>query len=115
MKKGQGLPITTIVIAALAILVLVILFAITTGRLGTFAGATSECPGECLASVTLADYGINAWVPGTLVDYTKKTSCDTTYQKRLFGNYIAMGLRGEPTSKNANQPIPCKVCCASAV
>ena len=50
MDKGQGLPITTIVIAALALLVLVILFAVTTGRLTIFTGAASECGGVCLSA-----------------------------------------------------------------
>jgi hypothetical protein len=48
MKKGQGLPITTIVIAALALLVLVILFAIFTGRMGSFTKTLVECQGQCV-------------------------------------------------------------------
>ena len=35
-KRGQGLPISTIIIAALGLVVLIILFAIVTGRLGIF-------------------------------------------------------------------------------
>ena len=43
MKKAQGLPLNTIVIAALVLLVLVILALILTGKLGNFAAKTNEC------------------------------------------------------------------------
>ncbi len=43
MKKGQGLSLTTIVVAAIALLVLVILSVIFIGRMGGFAGQVSEC------------------------------------------------------------------------
>ncbi|MEM2915903.1 MAG: hypothetical protein QXT19_00890, partial [Candidatus Woesearchaeota archaeon] len=49
-KKAQGLPITTIILAILGIVVLVILFAILTGRMAIFAGAANECPGRCVVS-----------------------------------------------------------------
>jgi len=42
-KKGQGLSITTVVIAAIALLVLVVLAAIFAGRLGIFSWKTKDC------------------------------------------------------------------------
>ena len=42
-SRAQGLPITTIVIAALALMVLVILFAVLTGRLGGFGKTIASC------------------------------------------------------------------------
>ena len=35
-KKGQGLPLNTIIIAAIVLIVLVVLWAIFTGRMGVF-------------------------------------------------------------------------------
>ena len=97
MDKGQGLPITTIVIAALALLVLVILFAITTGRLSIFAGAVNECPGVCkLASP-----------PTTLSGVLEAGTNCTDFEKEMTGKYIA----GQ-NLKSADKPIVCKVCCA---
>lgn len=98
MDKGQGLPITTIVIAALALLVLVILFAITTGRLSIFAGAVNECPGICRLDAP----PITA-VPGILEN---GTAC-TDFERQITGKYIA----GQ-NLKSADKPIVCKVCCA---
>ena len=41
-KRGQGLSITTIIVAAIALIVLVVLIAIFTGRLGFFSKVLSE-------------------------------------------------------------------------
>ena len=52
-KKAQGISINVIIIAALALAVLVVLFAIFTGRLGIFSKALDSCTnlgGTCKAS-----------------------------------------------------------------
>jgi|TARA_B100001971_G_C17769551_1_gene324253 hypothetical protein len=41
-KKGQGLSITTIIVAAIALVVLVVLIAIFTGRFGSISKSLSE-------------------------------------------------------------------------
>ena len=49
-KKAQGISINTIIIAAIALAVLVVLFAIFTGRLGGFSKGVSEtdtCRSKC--------------------------------------------------------------------
>lgn len=49
-KKGQGISINTIIIAAIALAVLVVLFAIFTGRLGSFSKGvqdTDTCAQKC--------------------------------------------------------------------
>ncbi len=52
MKKGQGLSLNTIIIAAIVLIVLIVLWAIFTGRMGTFTTETKaktegeECPAE---------------------------------------------------------------------
>ena len=51
-KKGQSISINTIIIAALGLAVLVVLFAIFTGRLWKFTGgveATDTCEQKCIS------------------------------------------------------------------
>jgi len=51
-KKSQGLSITTIIVAAIALIVLVVLVAIFTGRLGSFSKGLNEvtsCSQICAA------------------------------------------------------------------
>ena len=43
MMKGQGLSITTIVVAAIALLILVVLVAVFTGQFGSFATGVRSC------------------------------------------------------------------------
>jgi len=45
-KKGQGLPITTIIIAILALLVLVVIILIFTGKVRVFGGELVSCTGK---------------------------------------------------------------------
>lgn len=55
MKKGQGISLNAIVIAAIALLVLIILTVMASGKLGLFGASTSDCEaqgGECM---TVAD------------------------------------------------------------
>ncbi len=107
-KKAQGLPITTIILAILGIVVLVILFAILTGRMAIFAGAANECPGVCLANPTDVQKVGASVVSGVLeID---RSDCDPVTEKRLYGNFIASGVRGED-----NQPVVCNVCCQRLV
>ena len=45
-KRGQGLPITTIIIAILALLVLVVIILIFTGKVRVFGGELVSCSGK---------------------------------------------------------------------
>ena len=56
MKKGQGLSITTIIVAAIALIVLVVLIAVFTGQIGRFVGGLSEEANAELARVKV-NYG----------------------------------------------------------
>ena len=52
-KKGQSISINTIIIAAIALAVLVVLFMIFTGRLGVFSigvKETTDCNNACIAA-----------------------------------------------------------------
>jgi len=95
-KRAQGLPITTVILAILGIVVLVILFAIMTGRLTIFAGAANECPGVCVVSNEGGLVGVEPRIPA---------ACEKDIEKQLFGNFISQ-QRGPD-----NKPIPCGVCC----
>lgn len=51
MKKKADLSVNTVIIAVLALLVLIVLAFIFSGRLKTFSSGTGECKGECKACV----------------------------------------------------------------
>lgn len=53
-KKGQGLSITTIIVAILAIVVLVVLIAVFTGRIAIFQGSLGEA-GKCTGTPFTCD------------------------------------------------------------
>ncbi len=51
-KRGQGLPMNAIVIAAIVLVVMVVLILIYTGSMGNFVGDIQKCEakgGECVA------------------------------------------------------------------
>jgi len=51
-KKGQGLSLNTIIVAAIVLIVLIVLWAIFTGRMGGFSlglGTTQSCDSACNA------------------------------------------------------------------
>lgn len=89
-RKGQSISINTIIIAAIALAVLVVLFYIFTGRLGMFSkgiGETASCENSCKAlgmrlgartGVSLQDatedckrQSDRTYVPGTYTDVTE--------------------------------------------
>lgn len=61
MRKAQGISINTIIIAAIALLVLVILSVVFTGRMGIWSRETARCEpniGRCApAGVTCGEQG----------------------------------------------------------
>ena len=72
-KKGQGISINTIIIAAIGLAVLVVLFAIFTGRLGIFTKGVQEtdtCLQKC-ASLNMQQ--------GTVLS-SQGSKCDTDEQ-----------------------------------
>lgn len=73
MKKGQGLTMDVIIIAAISLVVLVVLIAIFTGRLGRFTSEIKDCAaqgGSCMAEEDCRAQSM-AILPG-------KTNCDET-------------------------------------
>lgn len=105
MKKAQGLPITTVIIAALALLVLVIIVLVFTGRITMFGRGVSECPGRCPGQYSEnADMGLP-----TQIDRDVKCA---SHEKALPGRYI---LKDQPSDRESKDLIYCSVCCVSAV
>ena len=47
-KKAQGISMNVIIIAALALIVLVVLLVIFTGRMGIFGKGLNTCKGSCV-------------------------------------------------------------------
>ena len=75
MKKAQGLPITTVILATLGLLVLVILFAITTGRLTIFNIGVQTCPGSCVVSEGACTDKAGYVLPGKWLNPADQTKC----------------------------------------
>ena len=62
MKKGQGLSMNTIIIAAIVIIVLIVLILIFTGRMNIFSGEVQSCSrqrGECKDDCGPGEYSVS--------------------------------------------------------
>lgn len=82
-KKAVDLTINTVVIALLAVLVLVVLFYVFTGKVGLFTKQTNVCPGDCLTISECNQYG------GTKLPGNTYIQRDTD---RLCNAYIPDGI-----------------------
>jgi len=49
-NKSQGLSLNVIIVAAIALIVLIVLWAIFTGRMGQTVSKLEECPTPCISS-----------------------------------------------------------------
>ena len=104
MKRGQGLPITVIIIAALGILVLVVIAAIFGGQIGKFGRVTGECAGKCV--VTARPIGAS---PAAQFVVRADGACDPQFETKISGTYIAKG-----TPKDADlADYVCDACCVA--
>ena len=104
-KRAQGLPITTIIVAILGLVVLVILFAVTTGRLAIFGRGVSECPGACVYDSNDVTTGKTTPPP---TSSRTGTNCIDNIEKQLVGSYIPSGY---PTGTKPAAIVQCKACC----
>ena len=101
--RGQGLPITVIIVAALGILVLVVIGAIFGGQIFQFGRAAAECPGKCVIGPT-RNVPLNA-PPGAFVQRAI-VSCND-FETPVSGARIAVGA-----PKDADlEEWKCDVCC----
>ncbi len=78
-KKGQSISINTIIVAAIALAVLVVLFVIFTGRLGIFSTGVSQ--------TTTCENGCKA-LSMSKGDANSKETCQGTY---IPGTYQELG------------------------
>ena len=102
MKKAQGLPISTIIIAALGILVLVVIGAIFGGQIGEFGRAAKACPGNCVKKAPpLENRGLFA--------QRSDAKCDPEFETTLYGAYVPKGM---PKDKDAKE-YRCDSCCVA--
>jgi len=103
MKKAQGLPITTIIIAALGILVLVVIAAIFGGQIFKFGRVAAECPGACVkANIPTEPEAAGA-------AYIQRSPADCTeFETRASGVYVPKNLG--PAAKDIGA-FRCDVCC----
>jgi len=100
-RRAQGLPISTIIIAALGILVLVVIGAIFGGQIGKFGRAASECPGKC--------YRLNPPPEGAGLGIYSNEPCNE-FETRMSGASIP---RGMPKTDNPSK-WSCDSCCLYA-
>ena len=96
MKKAQGLPVSTVILAAIGLVVLVLLFALVTGRLGILGRGLSECQGACIGQYV-----------GNIPELN--IACDPQLSKELPGQYILAGQQGVPQE----QIKKCTKCCVA--
>ncbi len=97
-KKGQGISLNVIIIAAIALIVLVILILIFTGRIGLFTKEVSACTNS----------------GGVCIELGTHPSADAACQA-TFGTY-SKSMSAECTKKVNSQTVtdPSKVCCIKA-
>ena len=86
-KKAQGISINTIIIAAIALAVLVVLFAIFTGRLGIFSKGVQETT-NCRQSCNAAGYN-----PELTKTASESGSCDSDTFPLLGAYEVDNGVR----------------------
>ncbi|MEM4239679.1 MAG: hypothetical protein QXM31_02915 [Candidatus Woesearchaeota archaeon] len=104
-KRAQGLPITTIILAILGLVVLVLLYAMVTGRMTFFGRGVSECPGVCVTTNPAAQ----ALPSAKLVYGQADVKCED-YEKELAGFFIAANQAKETKSADL---VRCDKCCVA--
>ncbi len=73
-KKAVDLTINTVVVAILAVLVLVVLFYVFTGKVGLFSKELNTCPsGNCIPTSECALKGFP--LPGEYLDSAMNSKC----------------------------------------
>ena len=90
-KKSQGLSITTIIVAAIALIVLVVLVAIFTGRIGGFS--------KGISSVSTCE---------SLGGKCQSNDCSSSQQKVFGALDCDRDIDRDGTKENTNKPYCCK-------
>ncbi len=105
MRQGQGLPISTIIIAALGLLVLVVIAAIFGSQITQVGAVTRECQYRCAGP---AGPFATADIAGALENFERDpASCNDGFEKALAGQSFFTQDAPQPGMKYI-----CKACCA---
>jgi len=84
-KKGQGISINVIIIAAIALIVLVVLIAVFTGRMTIFGGGMDDMMRGRYCSDTPVGPGFDD--DSYIVGGTWETDCGEVGKKPLYGKF----------------------------
>ncbi|MBU1004271.1 MAG: hypothetical protein KJ561_00425 [Nanoarchaeota archaeon] len=78
-KKGQGLPLNVIIIAAIVLIVLVVLWAIFTGRMGVFSKGLTDVTkgGTCAEAGGVVKTQVDGCASGCTPVYTQLSDVST--------------------------------------
>ena len=91
MKKGQGLSLNVIIIAAVVLIVLVVLWSIFTGKMGEVSEEFEVCRGYCRATSLCADGAIYPAGEDDCVDRLSKES-----SKKHGSSVVDLGIIQDP-------------------
>ena len=80
MKKAQGLSLNTIIIAVVVLIVLIVLWAIFTGRLSLFTGGLKSQDTDCKSVCTAAGYSIG--------DTKTKATCESYSDQNMMKQWV---------------------------
>ncbi len=83
MKKGQGLSLNVIIIAALALIVLVVLVAIFTGKMGEWTANLKKQETKYCGPVPSDKQGSATSIDGRVV--SSATGCDPATETQVYG------------------------------
>jgi len=99
MKRAQGLPITTIIIAAIGLIVLVVMVTVFSGQIQRFGRAANECPGRC--------YKLNPPPEAAGLNIYSDEPCNPNFESEISASSLP---RKMPSVKNPTQWL-CTECC----
>lgn len=102
-KRAQELPITTIIVAGLGVVILVVVAAIFSGKIGAFGRISSSCPGTCVMKSKPAD------LPSE-VQVRVDEACQAEFETKLTGVYIPKDLPKDKTGPS----YLCTACCINS-
>jgi hypothetical protein len=102
--KGQGLPISTIIIAALGLLVLVVVAAIFGGQMTKIGVVMRDCPGRCADPE--GPYTASAMQDAVQSFTRNAAACNAGFETALGGE--SFYTKEAPV---AGQKYLCKACC----
>ncbi|MBU0614763.1 MAG: hypothetical protein KJ601_01600 [Nanoarchaeota archaeon] len=89
-KKSQGLSLNVIIVAALALIVLIVLWAIFTGRMGSTSKELQRCRGECVleSQCTAPDLSFDKSVCPQVIPMPAPSGASSRYRIPAGGDVV---------------------------